>query len=64
MTNQEILAEINDDVNEECDGEEEDPNYFEPINKPRIKDVTEALQVPEDFSLFSKFGKSMLKSSK
>ena len=34
LTNQEILAEINDDVNEESDGEEEDPNEFEPINKP------------------------------
>ena len=64
IDNQEILAEINDDVNKECDGEEEDPNDFEPINKPRIKDAREALQVLEDFSLFSKFGKSMLKSLK
>ena len=61
MTNQEILAEINDDVNEESDGEEEDPNDFEPINKPGIEDAREALQVLEDFSLFSKFGESMLK---
>ena len=64
MTNQEILAEINDDVNEESDGEEEDPNDFEPINKPGIEDAREALQVLEDFSLFSKFGESMLKSLK
>ena len=34
LTNQEILAEINDDVNKESDGEEEDQNDFEPINKP------------------------------
>ena len=61
LTNQEILAEINDDVNEESDGEEEDPNDFEPINKPGIEDAREALQVCEDFSLFSKFGESMLK---
>ena len=54
LTNQEILAEINDDVNEECDGEEEDANDFEPINKPRIKDAKQALQVPEDFSRFLK----------
>ena len=55
---------INDDVNEESDGEEEDPNDFEPINKPGIEDAREALQVLEDFSLFSKFGESMLKSLK
>ena len=64
LTNQEILAEINDDVNKESDGEEEDPNDFEPINKPGIEDAREALQVLEDFSLFSKFGESMLKSLK
>ena len=64
LTNQEILAEINDDVNEESDGEEEDPNDFEPINKPVIEDAREALQVLEDFRLFSKFGESMLKSLK
>ena len=63
LTNQEILAEINDHVNEESDGEE-DPNDFEPINKPGIEDAREALQVLEDFSLFSKFGESMLKSLK
>ena len=51
LTNQEILAEINDDVNKESDGEEEDPNDFEPINKPGIEDAREALQVLEDFSL-------------
>ena len=32
LTNQEILAEINDDVNEESDGEEDDQNDFEPTN--------------------------------
>ena len=62
LTNQEILAEINDDVNEESDGEEEDPNDFEPINKPGIEDAREALQVLEDFSIFSKFWESVLKS--
>ena len=61
LTNQEILAEINDDVNEESGGEEEDPNDFAPINKPGIEDAREALEVLEDFSLFSKFGESMLK---
>ena len=64
LTNQEIVAEINDDVNKESDGEEEDPNDFEPINKPGIEDAREALQVVGDFSLFSKFGESMLKSLK
>ena len=52
---------INDDVNEESDGEEQDPNDFEPINKPRIENEREALQVLKDFSLFSKFGESILK---
>ena len=52
---------INDDVNEESDGEKQDPNDFEPINKPRIENEREALQVLKDFSLFSKFGESMLK---
>ena len=61
MTNQEIFAEINDNVNEESDGEEEDPNGFEPIKKLGIEDARQALQVLEDFSIFSKFGKSMLK---
>ena len=41
-----------------------DPNDFEPINKPGIEDAREALQVLEDFGLFSKFGESMLKSLK
>ena len=63
LTNQEILAEIND-VNEESDVEEENPNDSEPINKPGIEDAREILQVLEDFSLFSKFGESMLKSLK
>ena len=52
LTNQEILAEINYDVNEESDGEEEDLNDFEPINKPGIEDAREAFKVLEDFSLF------------
>ena len=64
MTSQEVLAEINDDVNEESDGEEEGPNDFEPINKPGREDAREALQVLEDFSLFSNFGESMSKSLK
>ena len=51
LTNQEILVEINDYVNEESDGQEEDPNEIEPINKPGIEDAREALQVLEDFSL-------------
>ena len=63
LTNQEILAEIND-VNEEYDCEEEDPNDFEPINKPGIEDARQALQILEDFSRFSKFRESMLKSLK
>ena len=63
LTNQEILAEIND-VNEKSDGEREDPNNFEPINKPGIEDAREALQVLEDFSLFSKFEESTLKTLK
>ena len=58
-TSQEILAETNDDVNEESDGED-----FETINRPRIEDVRETLQVLEDFSLFPKLGESMLKSLK
>ena len=64
LTNEEILAEINDDANKEFDGKEEDPNDSEPINKPGIEDAREVLQVLEDFSLFSKFGESMLKSLK
>ena len=64
LTNQETFAETNYDVNEESDGEEEHPNDFEPINKPEIEDAREVLQVLEGFSLFSKFGESMLKSLK
>ena len=64
LTNEEILAERNNDVNEESDGEEKNPNGFQPINKLGIEDAREALQVYEDFSLFSKFGESMLKSLK
>ena len=63
LTNQEIIAEINDGASEESDGEE-DPNDFEPINKPGIEYAREALQVLEDFSLFSKFWESMLKPLK
>ena len=48
-------------INEESHSEEEDANDFEPINKPGKEDAREALQVLEDFSLFSKFGESMLK---
>ena len=64
MTNQEILAETTDDVNEESDREEEDPNDFEPVNKPGIEDASGALQILEDFSLSSKFLESMLKPLK
>ena len=64
LTNQEILAEINGDVNEESDDEEENPNDFEPITKPRIEDARQALKVLEDFSLFSTFRESMLNSLK
>ena len=60
LTNQEILAEINGDVNEESDDEEENPNDFEPINKPRIEDAREALKALEGFSLLYTFGESML----
>ena len=56
MTNQEILAEIYNDVHEESDGEEEDPNDFEQINKPVIEDAREALQVLEDFGLLKIWG--------
>ena len=63
IQSQEILAEITDDVNKEPNGEE-DPNDFEPINKSGIEDAREALQVLEDFRLFSKFGEAMLKSLK
>ena len=63
IQSQEILAEITDDVNKEPD-REEDPNDFEPINKSGIEDAREALQVLEDFRLFSKFGEAMLKSLK
>ena len=61
---QKLFIYINDDVNDESDGEEEDLNDFEPINKPGIEDTSEALQVLQDFSLFSKSGQSMLKSLK
>ena len=64
LTNQEILAEINGDLNEESDDEEENPNDFEPMNKPRKEDARETLKVLEDFSLFSTFGESMLNSLK
>ena len=56
MTNQEILAEIYNDVHEESDGEEEDPNDFDRINKPGIEDAREALQVLEDFGLLNIWG--------
>ena len=44
-----LLNEINDDVNEESDGEEEDTHDFEPTNKPGMEDAREALQVLKDF---------------
>ena len=56
LTNQEILAEIYNDVHEESDGEEEDPNDFDRINKPGIEDAREALQVLEDFGLLKIWG--------
>ena len=37
LTNQEIIPEINDDVNEESDGEEEVPNDFEQTGNRRCK---------------------------
>ena len=49
LTNQEILAEINDDVNKESDGEEEDQNDFEPINKPGMR------RCKRDFASFGRF---------
>ena len=56
LTNEEILAEINDDANKEFDGKEEDPNDSEPINKPGIEDAREAFQVLEDSSISQNLG--------
>ena len=64
MTNQEILAEINGDVNQESDCEEEDRNDFNQLTNREWEDAREILQIFEDFSLSSTFGESMLKSLK
>ena len=55
---------IDDDVNEESHGEEEDPNDPEPINKQGIEDQERLCKFLMILVFFSKFGGSMLKSLK
>ena len=57
LTNAETQKDNSDD-------EESDNAEGEPIIKPGIEEMQKAIEILEDFSLYSKFGKAMMKSLK
>ena len=61
-TNEEILTEVNEVVEEDSDDEQNEYDDGEPVTKSGI-DV-QIVQILEDFSLLSHFNKAMLKALK
>ena len=60
----EIIAEVTGAQEDNSDEEESDNVEGEPIIKPEIEEVQKAIGILEDFSLYSKFGKAMMRSLK
>ena len=64
LTNAEIIAEVNGTQEDNPDDEESDNVEGEPILKLEIKEVLKAIAILQDFSLYSKFGETMIRSLK
>ena len=64
LTNAGTIAEVTGAQEDNSDGEENDHAEGEPIIKPGIKEVQKATGILEDFKLYSKFGKAMMRSFK
>ena len=62
LENAEIIAEVNETQEDNCDDEESNNVEGEPIIKPGINEVQKAIGVLEDFSLYSKFREAMMRS--
>ena len=64
LTNAEIIAEVTGTQEDNSDDEESDNVEGEPIIKPGIEEVQKTIRILEDFSLYFKFGKVMMRSLK
>ena len=64
LSNQEILADINNDQVEVSDNKDDESVVDEPVTKPEIEEARKIIQILENFSLFSKLGEAMMKSLK
>ena len=64
LTNAKIIAEVTRTQEDNSDNEESDNVEGEPMIKPGIEKVQKAIGILEDFSLYSKCGKAMMRSLK
>ena len=64
LANAEIIAEVTGTQEDKSDDEESNNVEGKPIIKPGIEEVQKAIGIPEDFSLYSKFGEPMKRSLK
>ena len=64
LTNTEIVAEVTGTQEDNSDDEESNNAESEPIIKPGIREVQEAIGILEDFSLYSTFREAVLRSLK
>ena len=64
LANDEIIAEVTGTHNSNSDSKESNNVEGEPIIKPGIEEVQKAIGILEDFSIYSKFGETMMRSLK
>ena len=64
LTNVEIIAEVTGTEEDNSDYKESDNVESKPIIKLGTKKVEKAIGILEDFSLYSKFGETMMRSLK
>ena len=64
LTNVEIIAEVTGTEQDNSDYKESDNVESKPIIKLGTKKVEKAIEILEDFSLYSKFGETMMRSLK
>ena len=64
LTNVEIIAEVTGTKEDNSDYKESDNVESKPLIKLGTKKVEKAIGILEDFSLYSKFGETMMRSLK
>lgn len=64
VTNHENLTEVNYVVDEDSTDEKNENTYGELVANPEVEEVRKAVQILENFSLFSQYGKVMLRALK